>query len=364
MITISAFFLLISGFITVLLTSKIINPIHSVVSSVTALGNGDLTCSCPVMSEDETADIANALNQTMKSMSQMVQKIKELSGVITHKIIEFTETADNISQNTLMASQKTSQSAASATSATTSLNEVSSSTETMSTSIDNIAGAIEEMSSSLNEVAKNCQVELSIATEASKQAQDALTQMENLKNTNNKVSVVLDVITSISKSTNLLALNATIEAASAGSAGRGFAVVANEVKELSLQTKKSVEEIQKLVNEISLSSNSAVSAVSKIAKVIDEINTISQTIVSAIEEQSATINEISKNMTQSNISAKSIAQHVKLSASDISHITGLIVDVDKTASETASGISEIKNSTESLSKIASDLNKTVEHFKL
>jgi methyl-accepting chemotaxis protein len=176
--------------------------------------------------------------------------------------------------------------------------------------------------------------------------------------------MVLDVITSVARSTRLLALNATIEAAHAGEVGKGFAVVANEVKELAKKTEHPVGEIQNLIDEISTSSAGAVNAVTKIADVIEEINTISQTIVSAVEQQSVTVNEISKNMTLSNNSAKSIAQNVMSSASSITKITELIVDVDKNAHETAKRVSGIRASTQSLTKVANELNGTVENFKL
>jgi methyl-accepting chemotaxis protein len=363
-IGVSILFLIIFGLITVFLTNRIITPIHSVVASVTALGNGDLTHTCTVMSNDETADIANALNNTIKSVAEMVKRIKDSSGVIAQKAKAFSETADNISKNAVQTSQKTSQSAQSATSATESLKNVSSSTEDMSTSIGNVTNAIEQMSLSINEVSKNCQSELTIANEASMQAKDAIGQMEHLKNINTKVALVLDVIKTVSNSINLLALNATIEAAIAGNAGKGFAIVANEVKALSVKTKKSVDEIQKLIKEISESSSNAVNAVTKISTVIDEINTYSQTIVSAVEQQSMTIQNISRDMSLSNDSAKSTSQNVKDSVSNISKITELIVDVDQNASETASRVSEIKESTVLLTRITSDLNETVGHFKL
>jgi methyl-accepting chemotaxis protein len=363
-IVVSLLFLVIFGFITITIAHKIISPIRSVVTSVTALGHGDLTQNCAIMSKDETASIALAVNQTINSMAGMVKQIKELSTTIAHETIEFNKTADSIAQNAELASQKTSQSATSATSANDTLNDVSTTTENMSSSISSIAGAIEEMSSSLNEVAKSCQTELNIANRASGQAKEALEQMDNLKKTSMKVASVLNIITSIANKTNLLALNATIEAAHAGESGKGFAVVANEVKELAKQTSDSVDQIKKLIEEISYNSINAGTAVTKIADVIEEVNSISHTIVAAVEEQSVTVNEISKNMSQSNFSAKAIAQNVISSAADICKITELIVDVDKNAHETAQQVSGIKNSTESLTKVARELNETVEHFKL
>jgi methyl-accepting chemotaxis protein len=122
---------------------------------------------------------------------------------------------------------------------------------------------------------------------------EALEQMDSLRKTIMKVALILNIINSIANKTNLLAINATIEATHAGDSEKGFAVVANEV-----------------------------------------------------EEQSVTVNEISKNMSQSNVSAQAIAQNVLSSASEICKITELIVDVDKNAHETTQRVSGIKNSTQ------------------
>jgi methyl-accepting chemotaxis protein len=188
-IIVSLIFLVLSGFVTIALAHKITTPIHSVVTSVTALGNGDLTRTCAVMSTDETANIALAVNQTIKSMATMVKRIKELSSTIAKETVEFDKTADTIAQNADQASQMTSQSAKNATDANATLNDISTTTEGMSSSINSIASAIEEMSSSLNEVARSCQLELNIANRATGQAVDAIGQMDHLKETNKKVSL-------------------------------------------------------------------------------------------------------------------------------------------------------------------------------
>ncbi|WP_369808157.1 methyl-accepting chemotaxis protein, partial [Oleiphilus sp. HI0123] len=71
----------------------------------------------------------------------------------------------------------------------------------------------------------------------------AIQNMEEVKESNDGILAMMNVITDIAEQTNLLALNAAIEAARAGDQGRGFAVVADEVRTLS---KKSNESAQKI----------------------------------------------------------------------------------------------------------------------
>ncbi len=64
-----------------------------------------------------------------------------------------------------------------------------------------------------------------------------------------EISNLAETVMEMTEKTNMLSLNASIEAAKAGQAGNGFSVVADEIRKITDQSKKKVEEIQWIASE-------------------------------------------------------------------------------------------------------------------
>jgi len=223
---------------------------------------------------------------------------------------------------------------------------------------------MEEMSSSIQEVARNCAQESEIARKANTQARETRVLMGKLDESARQIGKVVELINRIAEQTNLLALNATIEAASAGEAGRGFAVVANEVKELARQSAAATEDIRKQVELIQDNTGASIKSLEEVGKIIEQVSQISSSIAAAVEEQSATTSEIVGTIHGVSTATGTLSQNVQQTADGAGEVARNIAGVSTAAADGAKGAARVSTSATELTALSTTLSQLVAKFKI
>jgi len=310
--------------------------VDSILTVVSAAGQGDLTQQISVRGSDAIGQMGEGLGKFFADLRQSIGSIGASSMNLASASEELTTVSQQMSAN------------AEETSAQTKV--VSGATLQVSQNLQTVATGAEEMGASIKEIAKNATEAAKIANSAVRAAETANTTVSKLGDSSAEIGQVIKVITSIAQQTNLLALNATIEAARAGEAGKGFAVVANEVKELAKKTAKATEDISRKIETIQVDAKAAVDSIGSISEVINQINGISNTIATAVEEQNATTNEMARNVSEA--------------AHGSGEITSNIAGVAEAAESTSRGATDTQKAAQQLVATSAELRRLVEQFKI
>jgi methyl-accepting chemotaxis protein len=181
--------------------------------------------------------------------------------------------------------------------------------------------------------------------------------IDQLKDDNEKIVSIIDLINNIADQTNLLALNAAIEAARAGESGRGFAVVADEVRALASRTSQATLEISTMIDTIKTGTYTVVEAMEKGKQFTHECSesvTEAKDVFEAIEQA---IEHIDTAVTHITVAAKDQGDSFEQVSNDFQ-----VLDAQFGQSKDASCITVQVG--EDMSNMSMKLHKMVDHFKL
>ena len=256
-VTTSVLFLLIVTIFIVLISRYIRQDVQRVNNHLGFLAKGDLTQKMPVNSKDEFGEMAQHYNETIDSLSTIINNIHEDSDTVAATSEELTASVSEVHTSITSVAHSMGE-----------MTEGSNSQLQMNEVLSNLAaeimGNMESFSKTLQDVIQSSISTSETATGGTKQVHEFVSEItglheqveasanlvSSLKEESKKIENVSTLIISIADQTNLLSLNASIEAARAGESGKGFAVVAEEVKTLAEQTGEASNEIATMVQHI------------------------------------------------------------------------------------------------------------------
>lgn len=288
---------------------------------VREIAQGNL--SVPIKLQNQRQD---SLMHHMKLMQQnlirLVRRVREDSMQVARASTEIADGSVDLSARTTQQASAIQQTAAS-------MEELN---VTVQQNIDNAAQA--------DQLAKNA---AKVTQQAGEMVSAVVRTMDEIDQSSQKVSEIINVIDSIAFQTNILALNAAVEAARAGEQGRGFAVVAAEVRALAQRSAASAQEIQELIGD-------SVEKVSAGNSQVHEAGEIMQKVVRSIHQVTEIMAEI--------------AAAGREQGSGVAQVGTAVEQMEQVTQQNASWVEQMSAAAAALNKQAEHLVETVAIFNI
>ncbi|PYB83581.1 methyl-accepting chemotaxis protein [Pseudomonas sp. 2848] len=336
--------------IALLFTRSVVTPLAEAVIVAERVALGDLTHEIVVVGQDEPALLLHALRRMQQSLRDTIGKIAASSNRLASASEELHSVTEDTSRGLLQQSTEIDQAA-------TAVNQMTSAVEEVASNAVSTA----EASQGADQTTRDGRDQVNQALASIQHLVDDVTgtaaEIEQLANSANDITRVLDVIGAIAGQTNLLALNAAIEAARAGEAGRGFAVVADEVRALAHRTQQSTAEIEQMIGGIQIGTERAVSAMHSSQGRASGTLEVAQSAGQALEVISRTITSIN----QRNLVIASATEEQAQVAREVDRN---LVNIRELAMQTTTGANQTSASAQDLSQLALELNGLVAQFKV
>jgi methyl-accepting chemotaxis protein len=248
------------------------------------LAGGDLSFELIEPFSADFESLRENLNTTLRQLNGVMQDIAQSSTAIENGSREISGSAGDLARRT----------------------------EQQAAALEQTAASLDEITANVTNSARRAQEARQAAVTANESAArtenlvtQAITAMERIEQSSERIASIIGVIDEIAFQTNLLALNAGIEAARAGDAGRGFAVVAQEVRGLAQRSAGAAGEIKQLirtsVNEVLDGARFVRDTGAALTEIGDHVDTMSrhvEAIAVSSREQSTGLAEINAAVNQ------------------------------------------------------------------
>jgi methyl-accepting chemotaxis protein len=354
------------------------DSIDSMARIAMSISKGDFTQKVQVTSTDAIGELGNSFNK-------MQEKLREILGTTTSITKQVADSSRDIYQKNVNSKDILTQVTLSTHELATGANEITEGVSNISIAIKEIETKITAYAHStkkMNELSEQMTL-LSVKGREAVESQGAGMKrnveatanvskaIDQLAEKANGISQITKSISEIAEQTNLLSLNASIEAARAGEHGRGFAVVAQEVRKLAEESTTSTKEVFSLVKSIDIGIKEALQniglneeIVQQQTKLIAETEKIFSEFVSSIQFVTEQIYGFAKESDSMLESAQTISSTMENISAITEESAAGTEEVSASMNEQISAVDIMVKQSEHMTSIVTELQKTIQVFKI
>lgn len=346
----------------------IIEPIRSLENATTFLSRGHLNFRLDAMTSDELGRLTKALNSALKSISSILQRVKDGSSNTSEIAQKVDEDIHKISENADIVSESIFNIASSLEQMNTASSEISKTTENLVVSTEEKAASLEQMVSSIGQVANNAQ-------DLSNTVDSTSASIEELSATIKEVANKAEELTAVSEETMTAAEEIFSSIKEVEQNVKESATLSEKVKNDAstfgiTSVEKTIEGIQNIKTSFDKTANfikklgGRSDEIGKILNVIDEIT--DQTTLLALNAAilAAQAGEHGKGFSVVADEIKDLAERTSFSTREIAElIKGVQQEVKDTTNAMDAGLESVEEGLRVAHDAGTALNKIVDSSK-
>lgn len=369
------------GAIAVLISGKMVKRMSRIGAFLESLINGRLDHEPHQKSlerQDELGDIYRHCDKVQETFKSMVEQINlshrdlmNAAKLLSEMASDTTESAANVSASVEEISEGARAQADSTQEAHDNVSQISSQIGLITAEVDAMAVYADDMAMRGKESERIVE-ELSKSGDSTKESVSKVAEQIAIMNRSvSGIKEAVNMIQTIADETDLLSLNASIEAARAGVAGRGFAVVAEQISKLALSSAQSSREIERILGEISKTSDAMVTVMSEVSSNMDlqqekleETKETYRAVAEGVDKSLANIQSIKGKIDILNESGNSINETIESLAAIAQQNAASAANTMESTEYMSGTMEQVKNSAEELLCLADRLQDTLSVFQL
>jgi methyl-accepting chemotaxis protein len=344
------------GLIVVVLTvGSVSSPLRALVGHAQRLSRGDLTARVGTNMPREFRILAEAMNHTGHSLSQIVSVAARTAENVASSAHQLASVTEQISLSASQMAGAMSEVSHGATQQVQQLRAVDDALQSIRDSAAGVHGQAVEVSTLAEQIeaeagAKRTDIDraLAILVDVKNAVEQASNEVRELHATAADITRFVRTVSQIAEQTNLLALNAAIEAARAGDAGRGFAVVADEVRKLAEQSAAAADDIVQMTGIVTARVSNSSRAMETSAARVAEIEGVSRKIDAAL---TTIVNAAEKTR----YAAREMRHAAEDNAGAVTSAATTVAEIARTAESHAAAAEQVNASTQEQSAACEEM---------